>query len=126
MKEILLVGVGGGLGAIARMKFGGLVLHHWPNWRFPISTFAVNTIGCLMAGFLSGLVIKQDWFTEQTRLFLFTGLLGGFTTFSAFGVDTVTLLQRGEVAVALAYAVLSVAVGVAALWLALAVIPHAR
>jgi len=126
MKPLLpvaLVGLGGALGAIARWKLGGLVLHHSADWKFPLSTFLVNVLGCLVAGLLTGLIIKHDLFTPGTRLFLFTGLLGGFTTFSAFGVDTVALLRQGHHAIALAYAVSSVMAGVIALWIALACIP---
>jgi CrcB protein len=116
---MMLVALGGALGAVARWKLGGLVLHHTADWRFPLSTFLVNVAGCLAAGVLAGLVINLDLFTADTRLFLFTGLLGGFTTFSAFGLETVYLLRRADYAVALAYVVLSVAGGVAALWLAM-------
>jgi fluoride exporter len=117
VKHLLLVGLGGALGAVARWKLGGLVLHHTSDWRFPLSTFLVNLAGCAVAGVLAGLVTKLDMFTADTRLFLFTGLLGGFTTFSAFGLETVYLLRRAEYSVALAYVALSVGGGVAALWL---------
>jgi CrcB protein len=126
MKSFLpvgLVGLGGALGAIARWKLGGLVLHHSADWKFPLSTFLVNVLGCLVAGLLTGLIIKHDLFSADTRLFLFTGLLGGFTTFSAFGVETVALLRHGEHTIALSYAVLSVVAGVVALWVALACVP---
>lgn len=116
MKHLLLVCLGGGLGAALRWKLGGLVLHHSANWKFPLSTFAVNILGCLVAGVLAGWVVKHDLFAPDTRLFLFTGVLGGFTTFSAFGIDTVKLLRQGDGAIALAYVALSVVVGVAALW----------
>src|SRR5688572_8509704 len=108
MKQLMLVGLGGALGAVARWKLGGVVLHHTSDWKFPLSTFLVNLVGCLAAGVLAGLVTKLDWFTPDARLFLFTGLLGGFTTFSAFGVETVYLLRRADYAVALAYVTLSV------------------
>ena len=119
MKQLLLVGLGGALGAVARWRLGGIVLHHTADWKFPLSTFLVNVIGCIIAGVLAGLVIKHDLFTPDARLFLFTGLLGGFTTFSAFGLETVYLLRRAEYATALAYVALSVSAGVAGLWLGL-------
>lgn len=122
MTQLLLVALGGALGAIARWKVGGLILQSTANWKFPLGTFLVNVIGCLVAGVLAGLVIKRDLFTADARLFLFTGLLGGFTTFSAFGVETVLLLRRGEIGVALAYAGLSVFAGIAGLWLGLAAV----
>lgn len=126
MKELLLVGVGGCLGALGRYKLGGLVLHHSVDWVFPLSTFAVNVCGCLVAGVLAGLAEKHDLISPDARLFLFTGLLGGFTTFSAFGLETVILLKRGAVGIAATYVVLSVVVGVAALALGMFCIPHAK
>jgi CrcB protein len=123
VKQIILVGLGGALGAVARWKLGGIVLHHSGDWRFPLSTFVVNVLGCVIAGVLAGLVTKLDLFAADTRLFMFTGLLGGFTTFSAFGLETVYLLRRTEYAVAAGYVVLSVAGGVAGLWLAMRVVP---
>ena len=124
MKQLLLVGFGGCLGAIARHKLGGLVLHHSTDWRFPLGTFLVNVLGCVVAGVLAGLVERQGLFSADTRVFLFTGLLGGFTTFSAFGLETVFLLRRGEVGVALLYVFLSILCGLGALWLSIAAIPH--
>jgi CrcB protein len=121
MNGILLVALGGAIGSVARYKLSGLVLHHTIDWRFPAGTFAVNVIGCLVAGVLVALAEKADLLSPGARLFLFTGLLGGFTTFSAFGVETVHLLRRGEVLIAALYVGLSVAVGLLALWAAVAI-----
>jgi CrcB protein len=125
VKQLVLVALGGALGAVARWKLSGAILHHTVDWRFPLGTFVVNVLGCVTAGVLAGLVTRLDLFTADTRLFLFTGLLGGFTTFSAFGVETVYLLRRAEYGVAVAYVVLSVLAGLAGLWLAMAAV-HAR
>jgi CrcB protein len=119
MKNILLVALGGAVGSVARYKLSGLVLHHTADWRFPAGTFAVNVLGCLIAGVLAGLAEKHGLLSAETRLLLFTGLLGGFTTFSAFGLETMVLLRRGETMVAGANIVLSVAAGLLALWLGL-------
>lgn len=116
MKGMLLVALGGAIGSVARYKLSGLVLHHTIDWKFPAGTFAVNVLGCLVAGVLVALAEKWDFFTPDVRLLLFTGMLGGFTTFSAFGVETVHLLRRGEALVAGTYVALSVAVGILALW----------
>jgi len=126
VQQILLVGFGGCLGAIARYKLGGIVLHHTADWRFPLGTFVVNLLGCLLAGIIAGLVERQGWFSPNTRIFLFAGILGGFTTFSAFGVDTVFLLRRGEILVALGYVALSVLGGVVSLWLGMCAVPAAN
>ncbi|MBX3702175.1 MAG: fluoride efflux transporter CrcB [Steroidobacteraceae bacterium] len=117
MKAMILVGFGGLIGSVARYKVGGWVLHLTTLEKFPWSTFAVNVAGCFVAGILAALVEKHDFFTADTRLFLFTGLLGGFTTFSAFGMDALYLVRRGELLTAASYAGLSVIVGIAAVWL---------
>jgi fluoride exporter len=122
MKDLLLVGVGGGLGAIARFLLGGLVLSYAPNMRFPLGTFLVNVLGCLAAGLFAGLAIRFHLFSKDVGLFLFTGLLGGFTTFSAFGLETVMLLRRGETGIAAWYVGLSVLCGVAILWVMMRVL----
>lgn len=119
MRGMLLVGLGGFVGAIARYKLGGLVLHMTAQERFPFSTFTVNVLGCLVVGILAGLAERYEMFGPDSRLFLFTGLLGGFTTFSAFGLEAVYLIRRGEVATAALYAGGSVVLGITAVWLGL-------
>jgi fluoride exporter len=116
-RSILAVGLGGAAGSVARYLLSGFVLHHTVDWRFPLGTFLVNVVGCLVAGLLGGLVVKHDLFSADTRLFLFAGVLGGFTTFSAFGLETFYLLRRGEVLVAGGYVASSVLVGLFVLWL---------
>ena len=123
MKAVLLVALGGAIGSAARYKLSGLILHHTIDWRFPAGTFAVNVLGCLVAGVLAGLAEEHDLLSPEARLLLFTGLLGGFTTFSAFGLETVHLIKRGDLAVAGANVILSVVAGIAALWLGMAAIP---
>ena len=115
--NILLVGLGGFAGAVARYVLGGWVLHHTLSAKFPWSTFAVNLLGCLIIGLLSGLAERLEWFSPSMRLLLLTGLLGGFTTFSAFGLETVHLLRRGEPWIAAAYALASVLACIFAVWL---------
>ena len=117
MKSILLVALGGALGSVARFKMSGWVLQQTPGWRFPTGTLAVNVIGCFIAGLLAGMAVKQDIFTPEARVFLFTGILGGFTTFSAFGLETLLLLKRGEAGVALANIAVSIIAGLAVAWL---------
>jgi CrcB protein len=117
MANILTVGLGGFAGAVARYLLGGWVLHHTLSAKFPWSTFAVNILGCLAIGVLSGLAERLDWFTPSMRLLLLTGLLGGFTTFSAFGLETVHLLRRGEPMFAASYALTSVLVCTFAVWI---------
>ena len=82
VKHFLLVAIGGAIGSVVRWKLGGAILHQTSDWRFPLGTFIVNVLGCLIVGALAALVAKHDWFSPDARLFLFTGLAGGFTTFS--------------------------------------------
>lgn len=117
MQSLLLVALGGALGSVARFKLSGWVMHQTPGWRFPAGTLAVNLIGCLIAGLLAGMAAKQEIFSTEARLFLFTGLLGGFTTFSAFGLETLLLLKRGEALVAFANVTVSVVFGLLIAWL---------
>ncbi len=116
LTDILIVGTGGFAGAVARYLAGGWILHQTAAAKFPWSTLAVNVLGCLVMGVLSGLATRLEWFTPQLRLLLLTGVLGGFTTFSAFGLETVCLLRRGEVFPAAAYMLASVVLCVAAVW----------
>ena len=119
MQSILLVGLGGFLGSIARYKLGGLVLQLLGQERVLYGTFAVNVLGCLVVGLLAGIAERHELFGADTRLFLFTGLLGGFTTFSAFGLETVQLIRRDELGPAAMYVGGGVALGIAAVWLGL-------
>jgi CrcB protein len=121
VKAILLVALGGAVGSVARYKLSGWVLHHTLDWRFPAGTFAVNVAGCLLAGLLAGLAEKHELLSAEARLLLFTGVLGGFTTFSAFGLETMYLLRKGELLMAGSNVALSVVAGLLALWLGLGV-----
>jgi CrcB protein len=114
--QALIVAVGGGIGSLLRYAVAGGVLHQTTDWRFPMGTFVVNMIGCLVIGVLGGLAVKHDLFSNELRLFLFTGLLGGFTTFSAFGLETFYLLRRDELLIAGGYVVASVLLGLLLVW----------
>ena len=116
MTNLLLVGAGGFLGAVMRYILGGWILHQAAGAKFPLSTFAVNVLGCLTIGLLSAAAERFDLIGPHARLFLFTGLLGGFTTFSAFGFETFFLLLRGELLIASLYAGASVVVCIFAVW----------
>ena len=120
--NIFLICAGGFAGAVARYLLGSWVFHHTLASKFPWNTFAVNVLGCLLMGVLSGAMERLDWFTPQLRLLLLAGLLGGFTTFSAFGLETLHLLRRGEVLIAATYALSSVAICVTAIWIGFRII----
>lgn len=116
--SVLLQGVavasGGALGALARWQVGLLAAAMAPQLRVPIGTLAVNLAGCLMAGLVLGLLARAGALAHEWRLFLLVGVLGGFTTFSAFGIDTLVLLRRGDAALAAGYVLASVLGGVLA------------
>ena len=113
--KMLLVAAGGAVGSMARYGIGAWVLARTETWAFPLGTFLVNVLGCLIAGVLIGVAEYRNFLTLELRLLIFTGFLGGFTTFSAFGVETVALIERAQYGVAAFYALASVACGVAAL-----------
>jgi CrcB protein len=115
-KQIIIVALGGAVGSVIRYKLGGFALHHTQSWNFPISTFSINIAGCFVIGILAALVEHHDVFSPAIRLLLFTGLLGGFTTFSAFGYESAFLLRRGLLSVAASYMTLSVLGGLAAVF----------
>ena len=112
MYNFLLVGFGGALGAMARFGLGRLI-GVWPN-GWPMATFAANISGGLLMGLLSALLLRLGG--EQARLLLGVGVLGGFTTFSAFSLELVLLLDRGQAGMAFAYALLSVLLALGAVF----------
>lgn len=115
----LQVAPGGALGAVLRYQTGGAVAR-WlgPSAAaaFPWATLAVNVTGSFAMGLLAGWLARHDG-AEGWRLLLGVGLLGGFTTFSAFSLELLSLIERGAPGLALAYALVSVAAGLAGLWL---------
>lgn len=113
---MLLVAAGGAVGSVGRYLLSGWALHHTAAWRFPLGTFLVNVVGCLFVGILAGLVEQYELFSSDTRLFLFTGIAGGFTTFSAFSLEAFHLLRRGEALIAGGYIASSFIVGLLLLW----------
>ena len=96
MVKILLAGVGGFVGSILRYSVSGFVQDLSRSINFPYGTLAVNFLGCLAIGFLSQLAESRGYFTAETRTLIFIGVLGGFTTFSAFSNETINLWREGE------------------------------
>jgi CrcB protein len=120
----LIVFVGAGLGGALRHAVNVLAQRALGS-GFPAGTVIVNLTGSVAMGLLAGWFLVRPGYSQDVRLFLTTGLLGGFTTFSAFSLDTLTLIERGEWAVALLYVVGSVVLGVAGLWLAMTLLSRA-
>lgn len=114
MQKLLLVMLGGAIGSGARYGVGRAALAAFGP-GFPWGTLAVNLAGGFAMGLLAGRLARPDGAYEGWMLLLGTGLLGGFTTFSAFSLDTVALVERGQPATAALYALVSVAGAIAAL-----------
>jgi fluoride exporter len=112
---VAAVAVGGMLGALARYG-AGIALPHAPG-TFPLGTFLVNVLGCLLIGALLVTITELRTAHPLVRPFLATGVLGGFTTFSTYAVDAQELVRAGQVATAVAYIVGTLAVAVAATWI---------
>lgn len=122
---ILHVGIGGAVGSILRYQ-GGRIMTQWLGapmmTAFPWATLAVNALGSLLMGVLAGWLVRQGpGGGEQLRLLLGVGLLGGFTTFSAFSLEMVLLLERGQILFAALYAILSFALGISGLLVGLTI-----
>jgi fluoride exporter len=114
----LLVFLGGGLGSVARYGLSVLGMR-WLGQGFPWPTLLINIAGSALMGLLTGWLAVQGSAPQALRLFIATGVLGGFTTFSTFSLETVLLYERGQVGLAVAYVAASVGVGIAALFLAM-------
>jgi CrcB protein len=120
----VIVFIGGGLGAALRHGVNVLSARLWGT-AFPWHTLIENVTGSLMMGLLAGyFAFKADPSSQHWRLFLTTGILGGYTTFSAFSLDTVLLYERGETALAALYVVVSVALAIGGLFAGLALVRH--
>lgn len=117
MNKLFLIGVGGFIGSILRYLVSGYVQQLTKSIVFPYGTLAVNVTGCLIIGLLSYLADTRGVFTAETRAFAFVGLLGGFTTFSTFGNETVNFLRDGENSFALVNVGFHIGLGLGAVWL---------
>ncbi len=116
MVDILIIGIGGFLGAISRY-----IVSNWsqnlPKFAtFPVGTLVVNVSGCLAIGVIFGLVESRQLFTPETRLFLLIGFLGSFTTFSTFGFETFSFFQDGQISAAILNITLNLVIGLLATW----------
>jgi CrcB protein len=117
--NIIYVGLGGFVGASLRYLAGGIISRFTSQGAFPYGTFAVNMLGCLLIGFFAGLADSRGLFNPAGRAFLFTGVLGAFTTFSTFSFETMGLFQTGHTAPALTNLALQILLGLVAVWIGL-------
>lgn len=119
----LLVFVGGGLGAALRHGVNVLCARAFGT-GFPYGTFIINITGSLVMGLIAGYLAFKGEATQAWRLFIMTGILGGYTTFSAFSLDAALLYERGEMGLALAYVTGSVLLAIGGLFAGLALMRH--
>ena len=116
LKTALIIDLGGGLGSILRYFTSVLVSKYWSS-NFPLATFIVNSIGCLLIGFIIGLLEKNQLSDSRLKWFLVTGICGGLTTFSAFGMENYNLFQNNNSLLAFVYIAMSIVIGLLAIWL---------
>ena len=114
--NLLYVGLGGFIGASLRYATGLFVERFTNGALFPYGTFVVNMLGCLLIGFLAGLTDSRQLLNDTSRAFVFTGMLGAFTTFSTFSYETMGLFQNGQTSPALTNLVLQIILGLLAVW----------
>lgn len=119
MNNILLVALGGAIGSVCRYLVGVWTLRQFGP-AFPWGTLTVNVIGSFAIGFLAELIIRRFDMSTDLRLLIITGILGGFTTFSAFSLDVISLFERGATTAGAAYLVASVAISLGAVFAGLA------
>ncbi len=112
----LLVGAGGFIGAIARYGvnsgFAKLLNGQW----LPYGTLTVNVVGCLIIGLVAGLIDHRQIGSPELRAFILIGILGGFTTYSAFGYETINLFREGQITAAIVNVAIQIVLGLGAVW----------
>ncbi len=114
--KLVAIALGGAIGAVARYGLSGLV-HRTANGNFPAGTLVVNVVGCLAIGAFLYFVEDRAMLGPTARLFVAVGILGGFTTFSSFGYETIELLRDGRWGAASGSVLGNVILGLAAVWL---------
>ena len=120
IKNFLLVGLGGGIGSMLRYASGLLINSKY----FPYATLAVNIIGSFIIGIVLAMSIKDEGITDQWKLFLATGICGGFTTFSTFAYENMNLLRTGDYLYFGLYAAGSVILGIAIVYVGIFTIKY--
>ena len=118
LKTILYIAIGGAVGSILRFLTTLLVYKYWSD-NFPLATFIVNIIGCFCIGLFVGYLTKNQLEDSNLKWFLVTGVCGGFTTFSAFGMENYNLFQNNNSLLAFGYIALSIIIGLFAVWFGL-------
>ncbi|PZC49783.1 MAG: CrcB protein [Chloroflexi bacterium] len=121
MMTVLLVGTGGFIGSVTRYLLGAWIQSASGNSWIPYGTLTVNVVGCFLIGFFIGLAETRQFLGEGTRALIVVGLLGGFTTFSAFGYETIAMVREGHIVTAAANVGIQITLGLAAVLIGLKV-----
>ena len=116
MKHLIIIGLGGMAGSVSRYLMQQAVLRHYTT-IFPLGTFTVNIIGCLLIGLIFGFAERFEWMSQEWRLLLAVGFCGSFTTFSTFAFDNLQLIKDGNYYQLIGYTIASVLLGVVFVWL---------
>jgi CrcB protein len=117
LPQLLWVGFGGFLGSIGRFVMAGAFNRFSPALGFPVGTLTVNILGCFLIGLLNGLAETRSLLGPDIRIFLFIGVLGGFTTYSTFGFESLALLKDGAILKTSTNIFLHVLLGLSAVWI---------
>lgn len=118
LKTIIYIAIGGAVGSVLRFLTTVLVSKYWSN-QFPLATFIANFIGCFLIGLFIGILAKNNLTDSNLKWFLVTGFCGGYTTFSAFGMENYNLFQSNNSIMAFGYIALSIILGLFAVWFGL-------
>ncbi len=115
IKEAFIIGAGGAVGSVLRYYSGQFISKNYPS-QIPLGTLIVNLLGCLLIGILLGYFAKNQGLSNEWKLLLVTGFCGGYTTFSTFAAENITLIQNQQVSQAILYIGLSVLLGLTAVY----------